>query len=91
MNRLFDLIVKASKGRFVTITFRKKDGTLRTINGRIGVNYKGERADARMDSLTDQYVLIYGMREKGFRRVNLDTIESVASEGTIVYSASNPN
>ena len=86
MNTLIDRIIEESKGKFMTITFRKNNGDLRTINGRIGVFYEGMASDHRYDSLEKRqaYFLIWSVRERGYRRVNADNVISIRSQGTEV-------
>jgi hypothetical protein len=83
---LIDTIVKMSGGRFVTITFTKANGDTRTVNGRLGVRYFGAPASPRMDSALKQYLLLWEVRSRGFRRIALDTIERVATQKTVIYT-----
>ena len=71
---MLDELILQSAGRFVTVVFEKKDGTLRTLTGRLGVtkHLKGGRSTLN----ADQYITIpHG--EQGYRAVNRDTIRSV--------------
>lgn len=86
MNTLIDSIIEESNGKFMTITFRKNNGHLRTINGRIGVFYEGMAADHRYDSLEQRqaYFLIWSVKERGYRRINANNVISIRSQGTEV-------
>lgn len=60
---------------FVTVTFVKKNGELRTMNCRIGVTKHLKGGVSRLD--TDQYVTVYDMKSEGYRAINRDTIVEV--------------
>jgi len=87
MNKLIDILAKASNGRFMTVTFVKKDGTLRTINGRTGVHFNGEASPVRYDANDQAYILMWSVRDRNFRRINLNTVERIASQGSVLFSA----
>lgn len=72
-------IIKNTKGKFFTVTFTKKDGTIRTLNGRLGVNkyLKGGKSTLN----PEQFITVYDMKNEGYRAVNVDTIQSVIVDG----------
>ena len=79
-------MTKATNGRFLTITFSKRDGSTRKINGRIGVHFKGKPASHRMDAHDGTaYLLIWSVKDRGYRRVALATIKRIAADGVILY------
>ena len=83
--QLDDLLL-ASQGRFVTVTFIKKDGTLRTLNGRLGVKKHLKGGVSTLDPA--EYVTIYDVAAKGYRAINRKTIKQVTFEGhTIINNA----
>lgn len=88
MNALIDNIIEQSRGRFLTVTFRKKNGQLRTINGRIGVFHEGWPADYRYDAMQSEgrFFLIWSVRDRGFRRVNAESVVRIASQGTVIFT-----
>lgn len=67
--------------KFFTVTFTKKDGTLRTMNCRLGVkkHLKGGQKSYNDDNFN--YVTVYDLVKGGYRTVNLDTIKSVKARG----------
>lgn len=79
-------------GTFMTLTFRKKDGTLRTLNCQqdaLRTNAKGADASpaaqqavatraANYPNLLNVWVV-----KRGFRTVNLDTLTRVAMRGSV--------
>jgi hypothetical protein len=84
-------IIWAHKGQFFSVTFMKKDGTLRTIN-RAQVGYKkGYDGDNTVAHL-EQYVTVVEAGEAGdvpgkpkFRNVNTDAIRRLAIGGKVLY------
>jgi hypothetical protein len=72
-------VLALSEGKFVTVDFVKKDMTIRTLNGRIGVKkyIKGGAATTN----TASYITIYDTVQKGYRSVNKETIMSIRFKG----------
>jgi hypothetical protein len=76
-------ILKNSKGKIMTIAYRKKDGTLRTINTRTGV-----KKDITGKGLTynpDEYgyVILWDLNKKAYRTVNTNTVTTLKGGGEI--------
>lgn len=61
-------LIKSTKGRFFTVTFVKKNGEQRTING----NVKANAAN------TLGYINVYSPSIKGYRNINTQTIKAVS-------------
>lgn len=66
-------MITGTKGKFFTVTFKKANGEVRTING----NYKTPRRPNPLG-----YLNIYSMKDKGYRNVNPQTILSVSVNNT---------
>jgi hypothetical protein len=79
--KIADFIAQ-SKGKFITVTFVKKDGTTRVLNGRTGVtkHLKGGTSTVKHD----KYLVLFDMHTAGYRCVNRDTILSVTCEGLTI-------
>jgi len=60
---------------FVTVTFRKKDGTVRKMNARVGVTKHLKGGVSLLDP--DQYVTVWDVQKEGYRAINRDTIIEV--------------
>jgi len=75
-NKKLDTIINAiiaANGRIFSARFTKADGTKRTINCRVGVKKYLKGAG----KTHPQHLLnVYDMHNKGYRYVNLDTLES---------------
>ena len=73
-------IIRSSRGRMVTVEFRKKNGELRKLNGRLGVQ-KGLNGGKNSTAHIPKYLTIFDVRKHGHRNVNLDTITYLAANG----------
>ena len=79
--KIADFIAK-SKGKFITVLFVKKDGTIRTLNGRIGVTKHLKGGTSTVDY--SKYLVVYDTINAGYRSINRDTIVSVTCEGLTI-------
>jgi ethanolamine utilization cobalamin adenosyltransferase len=73
-------IVLAQEGKIFTVQFIKKDGTERTLTGRLGVTkylVGGENTVAHKP----EYLTVFDMQKVGYRNVNLDTVMALRSNG----------
>jgi predicted TIM-barrel enzyme len=66
--------LEATNG-FVTVTFIKKDGTVRKMNCRMGVTKYLKGGTSTLDA--NQYVTVYDMAKAAYRAINRDTIIDV--------------
>lgn len=84
-NQLASLF-NATNGKFFTAVFRKKNGELRALNGRLGVhkytNGEGQKFDPRSYDL----VTVYDVKKQGYRMVNLKGMVSLKS-GKVQWNA----
>lgn len=79
--KIADFIAQ-SKGKFITVSFIKKDGTARVLNGRTGVTKHLKGGTSTIDH--DKYLVVYDTVNTGYRCVNKDTIVSVTCEGLTI-------
>jgi hypothetical protein len=70
--------------KFFDITFVKKDGTTRSINGRLGVK-KGLHGGVRTTD-PDEYLIVWSMKDQGYRNIKLDKVLRIALSGQVIYS-----
>ena len=68
-----------SNGRFLTVEFMKKDGSLRKINGRLGVKKYLRGGNTTLDN--NKFIIIYDLKSKGYRAINKNSILSVFTTG----------
>jgi len=72
-------VIESSDGRFFTCEFTKKDGSIRTLNGRLGVEKYLKGGECTLDR--EKFVIVYDIQAKGYRAVNRETILSVKIDG----------
>jgi len=72
--------LRASNGRVFTVTFIKKDGSLREMNCRLGVK-KGVKFTGKSVGLDVPVMRVFDMQVGGFRSINLDTLRTITMNG----------
>lgn len=72
-------IIKQTAGKIFTVTFTKADGSIRVLNGRLGVTKHLKGGKCTLDP--NKYVIIYDLQKKGYRAVNVNSILSVVVDG----------
>ena len=82
MNKFINSILSATDGKFFTVVFTKKDGTVRTMNCRTGVKKHLKGGVSTLDA--SKYLTVYDRQSEGYRAVNYSTIQSVTCQGVIV-------
>ena len=65
-------IENQTNGKIFSVLFFKKDGTIRKLNGRVGVKKGVKGIGNKIDH--SKYITVYDMKKKGFRNVNKDSI-----------------
>jgi hypothetical protein len=70
-------LIQNSKGRIFTTTYTKKDNSTRVMNCRIGVQ-KGVTGEGLKYNPNDYNLIpVYDMQSKGYRMINVDTLQSL--------------
>lgn len=64
-----------SNGKFLTVTFRKKDGSIRIMNCRLGVTKHLKGGVSTLDPA--KYITVYDIQSKGYRAISKDAILSI--------------
>lgn len=74
-------LIKATDGKIFKVTFRKKDGTFRRMNCRLGV--QKDLTGKGMAYKPEDYNLmtVYDMEKEGYRMINLNTLLYVTVGG----------
>ena len=75
------------KGGFFTVSFVKKDGSLRVMNARLDVKKYLKGGELRYDARAMGYIPVYDMVNKGYRMINSNTITALNS-GSRRYAVS---
>jgi len=78
-------IIKGSGGQFISVTFTKKNGEVRDLNGRMGV-YKSKHAPLTGQGLAynpNDYGLvgIFDAQKKAYRMININTLSQLTMKG----------
>jgi len=78
-------IIKGSGGQFISVTFTKKNGEVRDLNGRMGV-YKSKHAPLTGQGLAynpNDYGLvgIFDVQKRAYRMVNINTLSQLKMGG----------
>ena len=81
--RIANLMIR-SAGRWLTVTFFKKDGSFRVLNGRFMVKHNN-KSSALFANGQHDYLLLWDRNARGFRKVNPLAITSVASDGFVAH------
>lgn len=81
ISTVFAALITQSNGKFVTVTFHKKDGELRKMNCRLGVKKHLKGGKSTVDH--DKYLVVYDMQSKGYRCIDKDAIVSLAIAGEL--------
>jgi hypothetical protein len=61
-----------SNGKIFTVKFIKKDGTIRKLNGRLGVEKYLKGGNCTLSK--EKFIIVYDLQAKGYRAVNKDSI-----------------
>lgn len=73
-------ISRIAGNKFISVSFLKKNGEARTINGRLHVKRYLKGGD-NPNTRNDAYLIIYSLKDKGYRTINLDSVFRVAASG----------
>jgi hypothetical protein len=74
-------VLKNSKGKIMTLVFKKKDGTMRMINTRTGVTKNIKGTGLAYDPDKYGYVILWDLRKGNYRTVNINTVTLLKSAG----------
>ena len=78
------MYIQLNPNRFFTISFMKKDGSVRTINGRLGVKkyLKGGKSTLNANN----FLTVYSMLDKAYRAINKSSIISIKQNGLMLVN-----
>lgn len=79
---LQDFLVKQA-GRFVGLDFVKVDGSDRSLSGRLGVRKHLKGGTSTVSGSDRPYLVVYDVKAKGYRAVNLETVSVVRAQNTV--------
>jgi hypothetical protein len=70
-------LIKDTKGKFFTVTFKKKDGSERVMNARLGVKAYLKGGELSYNPDEKGLIPVYDMKNGGYRMVNVSTISKL--------------
>jgi len=74
-------------GKFFAVEFEKRDGTLRTMQARLGVTAHLKGGTKSYSDAAHGIVTVYSVDAGGYRSVRLDAIRSLTVRGTTYVAA----
>ncbi len=78
--RQIKALLKSNNGKFFTVTFKKKDGTVRTLNCQHG-HFKGHDGENTVSHI-EKYLTVH--TAEGFKNVNMETVLEVKMGGKVL-------
>jgi len=84
VNRVFLMGFLAKQaGKFVSVDFVKQDGSSRSLNGRLGVKKFLKGGHNTTMTPARSYLTVYDMKHKGYRNVDMSTVNTVRAQGAV--------
>ena len=77
LNNIIKYLLIGNEGKFFTVTFKKKDGSIRKLNGRLGVHF-GKKLGKSTVAGIPKYLTVYDVQKRAYRNVNTDTVLAVS-------------
>ena len=74
-------LLKSTNGSFFTVTLTKQDGSLRTMNARVGVTSHIKGTGAARAGTNDKYLTVFDAQKRAYRTVNLETVKNAKIDG----------
>lgn len=66
--------IKKTNGRIFSVTFVKKDGSIRKMTARLGVKKDLKGVGLKFDPTKRSLVVVFDMHKRAYRMINLQTI-----------------
>lgn len=78
-------ILKALLGsQFFSVVFTKSDGTKRKMLCKLGVKKYLKGGQKSYDDKAKGHLTVYSVNDKGYRTVNLNTLEQIKVKGKVI-------
>lgn len=71
-------LIQKSKGKFFSVTFEKKDGTLRKMVCRTGVKKHLKGGTLKHNPAELGHAIVYDVQKKGYRTINMNTVKDIS-------------
>ena len=76
-------LIKGTKGKFFSVEFIKKDGSLRRMTARLGVRKGITGKGLAFNPAERDLIVVWATDRKNYRMINLKTITSVKVNGIV--------
>jgi hypothetical protein len=76
-------VLEAMGNKIFTVTFTKKDGSTRVLNGRRGVRKGLNGVGMKYNPAEKGLITVYDLKVKDYRSVRVDTVTQVKSHNKI--------
>jgi hypothetical protein len=76
-------VLEAMGSKIFTVTFTKKDGSIRVLNGRRGVRKGLNGVGMKYNPAEKGLITVYDLKVKDYRSVKVDTVTQVKSHNKI--------
>ena len=73
-----------NNGKLFSVTFTKKDGTIRTMVARLGVTSQLRGKGMLYDPETRNNVVVFSMKDRAYRTINVDRLIRVKAFGEVI-------
>jgi hypothetical protein len=74
-------MIRASKGKILSVRYRKKDGTMRDMVCRTEVKKGVKGTGMAYDPVEHDLMTVYDVQAEGWRMINLDEIQTLKMNG----------
>ena len=73
-------VIELLGDKIFTVTFIKKDGTVRVLNGKRGVKKHLRGGELGYDPIVKGLIPVYDLKSEGYRMINSQTVTEIKSE-----------
>lgn len=77
-----DLFGMFDKGRFASVTFEKKDGTLRKLTGKTFVNTDIKHVGAAYNAREHGQIRVFDISARGWRTITANKVREIVANNT---------
>jgi hypothetical protein len=74
-------LIKSTKGKIFTVSFIKKDGSLRRMNCRLGVKKHLKGGEMAYDPSEYDLLPVFDLQNEAYRMINLETLKEITVDG----------
>jgi hypothetical protein len=73
-------VIELLGDKIFTVTFVKKDGTVRVLNGKTGVKKHLKGGELGYDPISKGLIPVFDLKSEGYRMINSQTVKEIKSE-----------